>query len=346
MKLVFMQFAKDSFFLALQQRLAGLNPARTVTLNGATVPAVVVVENLPPSSAEPQPNTFYIEWGAADVVDGHAGNGALMSLECVISYYTLGSVPSMVDRGRVLGQLDDELLGICQPPNTEKLDYTQSPSADLGTRVFWSNPRCRRRNERRGGRTLAFPGRTKCGAMYEASLSGWARRAQGEADDFLLFGGDAVHEHFSVTRGDGSGDTADAGILRAGESDDGDADDFRSRRKWSVPAGFAAGAVAGFGMDRKLRALVRHADRCGAVGSEGAAGVAVSGSDGRPSGIRLSAVGQVADGAGGRVGAHERAGDRRRARIAGALGRNAGMPGVGGAGGIDGEPNWFLARAR
>ena len=35
-----MQFAKDSFFLALQTRLAGLNPARTVTINGATVPAV------------------------------------------------------------------------------------------------------------------------------------------------------------------------------------------------------------------------------------------------------------------------------------------------------------------
>jgi hypothetical protein len=135
-----MQFAKDSFFLALQQRLAGLNPARTITINGATVPAVVVVENLPPSSAEPQPNAFYIEWGAAGVVDGHAGNGALMSLECVISYYSLGTVASMVDRGRVLGQLDDELLAICQPPNTEKQDYTQAPSANLGTKVFWSQP--------------------------------------------------------------------------------------------------------------------------------------------------------------------------------------------------------------
>jgi hypothetical protein len=135
-----MQFAKDSFFLALQQRLASLNPARTVTLNGATVPAVVVVENLPPSSAEPQPNTFYIEWSAANVLDGHAGNGALMSLACVISYYTLGTVQSMVDRGRVLGELDDELLGICQPPNTEKRDYTQSPSADLGSGVFWTQP--------------------------------------------------------------------------------------------------------------------------------------------------------------------------------------------------------------
>jgi hypothetical protein len=135
-----MQFAKDSFFLALQQRLAALNPARTVTVNGATVPAVLVVENLPPASGQAQPNTFYIEWGRADVAEGHAGDSALMSLQCVISYYTTGTVQSMVDRGRVLGQLDDELLGICQPPSTEKIDYTQSPAADLGTKVFWNQP--------------------------------------------------------------------------------------------------------------------------------------------------------------------------------------------------------------
>ncbi len=135
-----MQFAKDSFFLALQTRLAALNPALTVTVNGATVPAIVVVENLPPTSAEPQPNTFYVEWGMSSVVDGHAGSGAVMSLECMISYYTFGTVPSMVDRGRALAQLDDELLAICQPPNTEKMDYTQSPAADLGTKVFWSQP--------------------------------------------------------------------------------------------------------------------------------------------------------------------------------------------------------------
>jgi hypothetical protein len=135
-----MQFAKDSFFLALQQRLAALNPLRVVTVNGAAVPAILVVENLPPTSAEPQANTFYVEWGEAEVIEGHAGNNAMMSLGCTISYYTLGTVQSMVDRGRVLGELDDELLGICQPPNTAKRDYTQSPSADLGTSVFWGQP--------------------------------------------------------------------------------------------------------------------------------------------------------------------------------------------------------------
>jgi hypothetical protein len=171
-----MQFAKDSFFLALQSRLAGLNPARTVTVNGATVPAVLVVENLPPSSAEPQANTFYIEWGEADVVEGHAGCGPLMSLDVVISYYSFGSVGSMVDRGRLLAQLDDELLGICQPPNTEKMDYTQSPAADLGTRVFWGQPSF---GEGRGaglfwGQT-SFPERIKSGETEQAETQQDAR---------------------------------------------------------------------------------------------------------------------------------------------------------------------------
>jgi hypothetical protein len=164
-----MQFAKDSFFLALQQRLAGLNPARTVTVNGTTVPAILVPENLPPFTGEPQPNTFYVEWGSADVVEGHAGTGALMSLECVISYYTFGTVDSMVDRGRVLGELDSELLSICQPTNTEKRDYTKAPSADLGTSVFWEQPSF---TEGRGGGLfwgrVSFPERMRSGMTDEA----------------------------------------------------------------------------------------------------------------------------------------------------------------------------------
>jgi hypothetical protein len=176
-----MQFAKDSFFLALQTRLAGLNPARTVTINGATVPAVLVLENLPPASAEPQANTFYIEWGSAAVVDGHAGDAALMSLDCVISYYTLGTVQSMVDRGRVLGQLDNELLGICQPTSTEKYDYTQSPSADLGTSVFWNQPAFQQATTAGvEDNTLAYQGRAVRRAMYEQAYQDGRveRRAQ------------------------------------------------------------------------------------------------------------------------------------------------------------------------
>ncbi len=171
-----MQFAKDSFFLALQQRLAALNPARTVTINGATVPAIVVVENLPPSSAKPEANTFYIEWGGAEVLLAKASNSPMMSLDVVISYYSTGSVASMVDRGRLLAQLDSELLGICEPPNTEKRDYTQSPSVDLGTCVFWTQPSF---SEGKGsgvywGRT-SFPELVRSGVTDSAETSQDAR---------------------------------------------------------------------------------------------------------------------------------------------------------------------------
>ena len=135
-----MQFAKDSFFLALRERLAGLNPARVVTVDGATVPAVLVVENLPPSYGQLAANTFYVDWGTAEIESGSGWDCGLMSLDVAISYYSVGSVPSMVDRGRLLAQLDAELLSICQPFNTEKRDYTRSPSSDLGTRVFWTRP--------------------------------------------------------------------------------------------------------------------------------------------------------------------------------------------------------------
>jgi len=90
-----------------------------------------------------------------------------MSLDCVISYYTLGTVQSMVDRGRVLGQLDGELLGICQPTNTEKYDYTQSPGADLGTSVFWNQPSFEMATTSGvEDNTLAYQGRAMRRAMY------------------------------------------------------------------------------------------------------------------------------------------------------------------------------------
>jgi hypothetical protein len=45
-----------------------------------------------------------------------------------------------VDRGRVLAEMDDELLGICDPPHTEMCDYSQTPTADLGSGIFWTVP--------------------------------------------------------------------------------------------------------------------------------------------------------------------------------------------------------------
>ena len=135
-----MQFAKDSFYMGLRDRLAALNPSRTVTIGGAERPAVVVVENELPNAAERMSDTFYIEWGATHIADGATINRPTIGLDCTITYFTSGTAESAVDRGRVLGQLGWELLSICQPYFTSKQDFSRAPSVNLGTNVFWTTP--------------------------------------------------------------------------------------------------------------------------------------------------------------------------------------------------------------
>jgi hypothetical protein len=135
-----MQFTKDSFYMTLLERLVALDPQRTVTLNGATRPALIVAENELVIPVEPLPDAFYVEWGAAETVKRQTGNRALVAMDCVISYHTFGSVQSGVDRGRTLTALDMELISICQPSRSSKRDYTQAPSVDLGTNILWTAP--------------------------------------------------------------------------------------------------------------------------------------------------------------------------------------------------------------
>ncbi len=154
-----MQFAKDSFYMALRERLASLNPQRTVTLNGATRPAVIVAENELVIPVEPLPDAFYIEWAANQTVEGQAGSRALMAMDCVISHHTLGTVESGVDRGRTLATLDMELMGICQPARTSKQDFTQTPSVSLGTNIFWTAPQLGAVTGSDGPRNGTLPGK-------------------------------------------------------------------------------------------------------------------------------------------------------------------------------------------
>lgn len=135
-----MQFAKDSFSMALRERLAGLNPGRTVTLSGAKRPAIVVLENEMPTPAELLTECFYLEWGQMRVAEAVSAQRPLCALDCTISYCSRGTVASGVDRGRILGELDRELFMICQPTVTGKYDFSQSSNRDLGSGVFWTLP--------------------------------------------------------------------------------------------------------------------------------------------------------------------------------------------------------------
>ncbi len=132
-----MQAAKDSFYMALRERLAALNPARTMVVDGVTVPAIVVRENMEPRFAEAQPGAFYLDFGEVQIAES---TRPILGLDCHIWYASEGSSQAGVDRGRELAQMDGELLSICKPPYTGMCDYSQAPSKDLGAGVFWTMP--------------------------------------------------------------------------------------------------------------------------------------------------------------------------------------------------------------
>ena len=129
-------------FRSLRDRLAALNPARVVFLDGANRPAVIVAENQAPGSAVPFDNAFYLRWGVARVAPGaQRAKRPLLALDCVISYRTSGTADnSFSDRGRTLAALDLELLAIASPGVTAKQDFSQAPILDLGTKVLWRRP--------------------------------------------------------------------------------------------------------------------------------------------------------------------------------------------------------------
>jgi hypothetical protein len=132
-----MQAAKDSFYMALRDRLTALNPARTMVIDGVTVPAIVVRENMEPRFNETQPGIFYVDFGDILIAEG---SRPMLGVDCHIWYASEGGGGTGVDRGRVLAEMDVELVRICEPPHTAMMDYSQTPSVDLDSGIFWTAP--------------------------------------------------------------------------------------------------------------------------------------------------------------------------------------------------------------
>ncbi len=108
-------------------------------LDGATRPAIAVIENEPASGAPLLCDAFYLYWGNARPAIPAIGN--MMAMECTISYCTRGSVQNAsLDRGRDLASLDNDLLAICSPPQTVKNDYSSGTPVSLGSTIFWTQP--------------------------------------------------------------------------------------------------------------------------------------------------------------------------------------------------------------
>jgi hypothetical protein len=133
-----MKKARDSFYVALRDRLQALNPARQVLLRGVWRPGVLVEENESFVPVTPD-NVFVLRWTKAGVDEQHAL--ARTQQTCEIQYQTAGTATAGgLDRGNMLVAMDAELLSILQPQQVQKTDYTVTPPVAMGTRVSWTGP--------------------------------------------------------------------------------------------------------------------------------------------------------------------------------------------------------------
>ena len=158
------------------------------------MPAVLVAENLPPASAEPQPNTFYIEWGIGE-------RGRRARRQCCTDELGVRDLVLHVGNGAKAwwivgacwGSSMTNCSGSASLTNTEKYDYTQSPSADLGTSVFWNQPTFQEATTSGvEDNTLAYQGRAVRRAMYEQAYQDGRAERRASAYGFLFLGGNAV----------------------------------------------------------------------------------------------------------------------------------------------------------
>ncbi len=131
-----MKKARDSFYVALRDRLQALNPARQVMVRGVMRPGVLVEENESFAATMPD-NVFVLRWTEVQADDQHAL--VVVRQTCEIHYQSAGTATAGgLDRGALMAAMDVELLSILQPSRAQKMDYSATPPADLGTRVLWN----------------------------------------------------------------------------------------------------------------------------------------------------------------------------------------------------------------
>jgi hypothetical protein len=133
-----MQNAKDTFYLTLRNRLASVNPARSITLRSVTRPGILV-EDAEPFTVQPQFDAFTLRWTGLQA-DLHLP-AILAQMTCEIHYTTAGTQTNAgLDRGRTLAKMDYELFQLLYPYSAQKMNYTQTPAVPTSTLVFWSEP--------------------------------------------------------------------------------------------------------------------------------------------------------------------------------------------------------------
>lgn len=87
-----MQNAKDTFYITLRDRLAALNPSRTIVMRGTVRPAVVVAENELATATDPA-EAFVLTWPEVEVDASEPM--PLHTLLCDIAYLTRGTARTL-----------------------------------------------------------------------------------------------------------------------------------------------------------------------------------------------------------------------------------------------------------
>jgi hypothetical protein len=132
------QNAKDSFYIALRNRLAQINPERVVTIRALLRPGIMVEDTEAPQ-AQIANDIFVLRWTDTSV-DVQLPS-VLTQMTCEIKYASSGSQQNAgLDRGRAVTAMDKELLTMLMPQQTPKLNYTQTPAVVMQTLVFWTEP--------------------------------------------------------------------------------------------------------------------------------------------------------------------------------------------------------------
>lgn len=133
-----MQNAKDSFYIALRNRLQVLNPARTVRVRGVQR-ASLLVEDAEAPMMEALEDAFVLRWTTVAPVEGIPST--LLALGCEMRYETSGTLANAgLDRGRALSEMDRELMAILEPSWVPKMQYSSVPAVKLLTNIFWTEP--------------------------------------------------------------------------------------------------------------------------------------------------------------------------------------------------------------
>lgn len=133
-----MQSAKNTFYITLRDRLAALNPNRTIYLRGITRPGIFVESN-ELVTARPPSNAFVLRW--TGLRSDPFLPEVMLQMQCEVFYVTEGTTANLgMDRGAMLTEMDAELIALLQPTTAQKMNYSGPTPTPMETKIFWTEP--------------------------------------------------------------------------------------------------------------------------------------------------------------------------------------------------------------